>query len=473
MFINEILYLKCCMSKKDLLVEDESQYIQEAFEKKLAFSIEEESFEEARNIIAEAHIADLAAFLNRATSNQKVKVLSLLAEERVSDLIIELDVTVIESIIEIIGDDRSAKILDELDIDDAIYVLDALDEEDIKYSIIKLLKAKKQKELKEGLSYPEGSAGRLMQKEFISVPENWTIAQTIKYIQEKQDKGDIPEVFYEVFVTNSKLIPIGSIPLSILVIKPENLAVKEVMQIELKLVQTHLDEEDVSYLFKKYSLVTVPVVNKNNRLVGVITLGDAMEVIDKHAEENIMHMGGIIEDDIHLNIIEVIKGRFPWLLISLITATICSLVVNFFHDTIQQAVILSAIMPIVSGISGNAGTQTMTVTVLSLSSKDLTALNITRVIMKQIISCSCNGFILAIFGGLILGVLHNNATLSFIFGLAVTFNFALAGFLGSIIPIMLNRTGFDPAIASPVFVTTLIDILSFAIFLSLATKLLI
>ncbi len=217
----------------------------------------------------------------------------------------------------------------------------------------------------------------------------------------------------------------------------------------------------------------MPVVTKHNRLVGVITLGDAMEVIDKHAEENIMHMGGVREDDVHLSLFEVIKSRFPWLLVSLITATICSLVVNFFHDTIQQAVILSAIMPIVSGISGNAGTQTMTVTVLSLSSKELTALNITRVVMKQIISCGCNGLALAIFGGLILGLLHHNIILSFIFGLAVTINFALAGFLGSVIPIVLNRMGFDPAIASPVFVTTLIDILSFGIFLSLATQLLI
>lgn len=460
------------MAKKELLIEDPLQYSQEAFEKLLAASLEQRKFEEAKNIIAQSHIADLAGFLNRSSSNQKAKVLKLLTESQISNLIIELDVTVIENVIEMIGNKKSVKIIDDLDIDDAIYVLDSLEEE-LKYSIIKYLKPKKQKELNEGLSHPEGSAGRLMQKEFISVPETWTIAQTIDHIQSKQDKNDIPEVFYEVFVTNTKLSPIGSIPLSVLMTKPKELIVSKVMQHEVKSVKTYLDEEDVSHLFKKYSLVTVPVVNKNNRLVGVITIGDAMEVIDKHAEEDIMHMGGVIEDDIHLNLIEVIKGRFPWLLMSLITATICSLVVNFFHDTIQQAVILSAIMPIVSGISGNAGTQTMTVTVLSLSSKELTALNITRVIMKQIISCSFNGFILAILGGMMLWFLHGNSTLSFIFGLAVTLNFALAGFLGSIIPIVLNRSGFDPAISSPVFVTTLIDILSFGIFLSLATQLLI
>ena len=460
------------MSIKEQITQDHLQHSQEAFEKLLSLALEYENFSEAKNIISNSHIADLAGFFNRATSNQKEKVLNIVDDNQLSHLIIELDETVIEIIIEMIGIKKAAKIIDLLDIDDAIYVLDSL-EDDLEHDILKHLKSKKQKELNEGLAYPEGSAGRLMQKKFISVPEFWTIGQTIDHIQSKQDQNVLPEVFYEIFVTNPKFSPIGSVPLSSLVAKPRDILISSIMQHEITSVKTDLDEEEVSYLFKKYSFVTVPVVTKHNRLVGVVTLGDAMEVIDKHAEENIMHMGGVREDDVHLSLIEVIKSRFPWLLISLITATMCSLVVNFFHDTIQQAVILSAIMPIVSGISGNAGTQTMTVTVLSLSSKELTALNITRVVMKQIISCSCNGLVLAIFGGLILGALHGNMTLSFIFGLAVTINFALAGFLGSVIPIFLNKSGFDPAVASPVFVTTLIDILSFGIFLSLATQLLI
>lgn len=460
------------ISKKETSFINLPEYSQEEFEKNLVHYIECDDFEKVKHIIEKFHIADLAGFLNRASSNQKAKVLNIISEEQIRDLLIEVDVSVVEKIIGMMGENKSAKILELLDIDDAIYVLDALEEE-AKHSIIKHLGSKKQKELNEGLSYPEGSAGRLMQKNFISVPDHWTIDDVIKYVQNKQEKDKIPEIFYEVIVTNSKLTPIGSVPLNILITKPKDSLIKNVMQHEIKSVKTDLDEEEVSYLFKKYGFVTVPVVNKNNRLMGMITLADAMEVIDKHAEEDIMHMGGVIEDDIHWNLIEVIKGRFPWLLISLITATICSFVVNFFHDTIQQAVILSAIMPIVSGISGNAGTQTMTVTVLSISSKELTALNITRVIIKQIISCSCNGLILAIIGGVLLGMMHNNLILGGIFGLAVTINFALAGFLGSIIPIVLNKLEFDPAIASPVFVTTLIDILSFGIFLSLATKLLV
>ena len=452
------------MNLKEQIITDYPQHSQEAFEKLLAEALEHDHFEEANNIIANAHIADLAGFFNRATSNLKEKVLNILNDNQISQLIIELDESVIQTIIKMIGNKKAAKIIDYLDIDDAIYVLDSLEDE-LEHDILKHLKSKKQKELNEGLSYPEGSAGRLMQKKFISVPEYWTIGQTIDYIQSKQEQNELPEIFYEIFVTNPKFSPIGSVPLSILIAKPREITINSIMEHEFTSVKTDLDEEEVSYLFKKYSFVTVPVVTKHNRLVGVVTLGDAMEVIDKHAEENIMHMGGVREDDVHLSLVEVIKSRFPWLLVSLLTATICSLVVNFFHDTIQQAVILSAIMPIVSGISGNAGTQTMTVTVLSLSSKELTALNITRVVMKQIISCSCNGLVLAILGGAILGILHHNATLSFVFGLAVTINFALA--------IIINRANFDPAIASPVFVTTLIDILSFAIFLSLATQLLI
>lgn len=454
------------------ILSDDLQTNQEAFEKLLVSALDEDDVNKVKASIDDAHIADLAGFLNRANYDQKEKVLDILSDEQLSELIIELDEAIIQTIIEMLDSKKTARIIELLDIDDAIYVLDAL-EDDLEYDILRSLKSKKQKELNEGLSYPEGSAGRLMQKNFISVPENWSVKHALDFIQKEQDPTDISEVFYEVYVVNQKNVPLGIVPISMLITKSSNLLLKDIMNKEFKSVKTDLDEEEISYLFKKYSLVTVPVITKHNKLVGAITLADAMEIIDKKAEDNIMHMGGVREDDVHLNLIEVIKGRFPWLLISLITATLCSLVVNLFHDTIQQAVILSAIMPIVSGISGNAGTQTMTVTVLSLSSKEITALNITRVIMKQIISCGFNGLALAIFGGIFLSILHGNIILSLIFGLAVLINFVLAGFLGSVIPIFINKIGFDPAIASPVFVTTLIDILSFAIFLSLAAKLLI
>lgn len=449
-------------------IEENHTARQEAFEKLLDVALENNYFDEAKRIITNAHIADLAGFLNRTTHDQKETLLKILDESQISNLIIELDISVIPIVIEIIGNEKAARIIDELDVDDAIYVLDSL-EDGQDTAILSCLKGKSQKDLKEGLSYPEGSAGRLMQKKFISVPEYWTVGKAIEYMQTKQET---PEVFYDIFVTDPKFTPVGSIPLSDLITKPKDTVISNIMNAKLHPVRTDLDEDEVSYLFKKYGLITMPVVNKYDRLVGVITLGDAMEIIDKNAEENIMHMGGVREDDVYLNVIEVIKSRFPWLLVSLIAATICSLVVNFFHSTIQQVVILSAIMPIVAGISGNAGTQTMTVTVLSLSSKELTALNITRVVLKQIISCGCNGLMLAVLGGILLGILYQNAMLSFSFGLAVIISFSLAGFFGSIIPIFLNKNGFDPAIASPVFVTTLTDMLSFAVFLSLSAKLL-
>lgn len=451
------------------LSEEANQKRQDAFEKLLDTALENNFFEEAKGLIENSHIADLADFIERTTQSQKEKILNLLDIQKMSQVVIELSPGVIPIIIDMLEAEKSAKIIDNLDVDDAIYVLDAL--EDIQEAeIIKHLKGKTQKELKEGLAYPEGSAGRIMQKKFISFPEYWSVKQAIEFLQAKED---LPDTFYEIFVTDPKFSPIGSIALSDLITKPSDTIVSKIMEEKLHLVHTNVDEDEISYMFKKYGFVTVPVVNKHNRLVGVITIDDAMEVIEKNAEENIMHMGGVQEDDVHFNLLEIIKSRFPWLLVSLFATTICSLVVNMFHDTIQQAVILSAIMPIVAGISGNAGTQTMTVTVLSLSSKELSSLNITRVILKQIISCSCNGIVLAVLGGAILGVLYNNFLLSMIFGLAVVINFALAGFFGAIIPIMLNRTGFDPAISSPVFVTTLTDILSFGVFLGLSAKLLL
>lgn len=458
------------MSKNtDSIIEDSSQTKQDAFEKLLDTALEHNFIEEARQLIENSHIADLADFIDRTTFSQKEKILSILDTKKLTQVIIELDLGVIPTIVEMLGAEKSAIVIDALDVDDAIYVLETLDE-DQEAQIIKHLKGKTQKELKEGLAYPEGSAGRIMQKKFVSVPEYWTVNQAIEYLQNRKD---IPETFYEIFVTDPKLTPIGSIALSDLITKPVDTVVCKIMTQKIHSIPTNLDEDEVSYLFKKYGFVSAPVVNRHNRLVGVLTIDDAMEVIEKNAEENIMHMGGVQEDDVHFNLLEIIKSRFPWLVVSLFAATICSLVVNMFHDTIQHAVILSAIMPIVAGISGNAGTQTMTVTVLSLSSKELSSLNITRVILKQIISCGCNGIMLASLGGAILGILYNNFLLSIIFGLAVVINFALAGFFGAVIPIMLNRSGFDPAVSSPVFVTTLTDILSFAIFLGLSTKLLV
>lgn len=460
------------MFEEEQKIEENSQYNQknqDNFEKLLDHALAEGFLEEAKVIIDESHVADLADFLDRTTTQQKEDILSLVSEDKLSQLIIELDITVIPKIIAMLGVKRASEVINSIDVSEAIYILDLL-EDDLNYDILDCLDPVKRKEITEGLSYPEESAGRLMQRNFISVPEYWTIGQAIDYLQSKES---FCEIFYEVFITDPKFKPIGSVPLSILIANKRDIIIKSVMNDDIKSVETNLEEQEVSYLFRKYSFVSVPVVNKHNRLVGVITLADAFDIMEKYAEENIMHMGGVQEDDIYLNLIEVIKSRFPWLLISLLAATVCSLVVNLFQDTIQQVVILSAIMPIVAGISGNAGTQTMTVTVISLSSKELTAINITRVILKQIISCSCNGMVLALLGGFILWALHNNISLSVIFGLAVTINFALAGFLGSVIPIILNRAGFDPAIASPVFVTTLTDILSFAIFLSLATMLLI
>jgi magnesium transporter len=460
------------MKITEQIIDEPMQHNQEAFERLLSVSLEHDYFAEAKDLIAEAHIADLAGFLSGATSSQKVKVLGIIDEEKTGELLTELDDSVIPIIVEMIGYEKAAKIIDTLDVDEAIYILDSL-EDDLDQVILKFLKGKSKKELKEGLSYPEGSAGRLMQKKFVSVSENWDIGQTIDYIQKRQKQDSLPEIFYEVFITDSKLTPIGSAPLSALVAGSRDLKVIEVMKSEIKSVRTNLDEEEVSYLFKKYGFITVPVVNKANKIVGAITLEDAVDVIENLAEETSMHMGGVREDDVHFDLIEVIKSRFPWLLISLIAATACSLVVTYFQGTIQQVVILSAIMPIVAGISGNAGTQTMTITVLSLSSKELTALNITRVVLKQIISCSLNGAMIAFLGGIILMLLHGNYLLSVVFGIAVTINFALAGFFGSVIPIILNKNGFDPAIASPVFVTTLTDTLSFGIFLVLATKILL
>lgn len=457
--------------KKDIF-DITAEHNQEAFEKMLAIALAGNDQEKSKAIIKAAHIADLAGFLNHCNQEQKQIIIKFLDQQQLKNLIVELDANIISDVIELIGHDTACKIINSLDVDDAIYVLDSL-EDGLDQVILNNLKGSIREELKEGLSFPEGSVGRLMQRKMISVPDHWTINKTLEYIRKKQNSEQCPEVFYEIFVTNKSNSPIGSVALSVLIAKPMQVLVSEVMQKAISPIKTDLNEEEVAYLFKKYGFISLPVVNRHNRLVGVVTLDDAFELMNKQAEENIIHMGGVGEDDVHLDFIEVIKSRLPWLIVSLFAAIICSLVVDLFHNTIQSAVILSSIMPIVAAISGNAGTQTMTVTVLSISSKELTSLNIKRVVLKQISSCCFNGLLVATLGGVILGIIHHNMILSLVFALAVVLNFTLAGLFGSTIPIILNKMKLDPAIASPVFVTTLSDILSFAIFLGLATKLLI
>jgi magnesium transporter len=420
----------------------------------------------AYELINSLHIADLADLLDKLSKDERERLFDLIRDSIDPLLLAEIrNVSIKEDIIKYLGTKKIAELICLLEMDDTVSVLVDLDES-LKSSIIFHLDAVKKKELEELLAYPENSVGRIMHKNFVVAPEHWSVGETIDHIRKR---GDLPHDFYKIFVIDTKYKPIAFVTLGALMHHPNHKLIKEVMETNLKVISTDLDQEEMSFFFKQYGYVSLPVVSKAGRLVGAVTIDDAVEVIEKEAEEDIMHMGGIHESDIHLNVLDIVTSRFPWLFINLLTASIVALVIKFFEGTIQNIIVLATLMPVVASLGGNAGTQTMTVSVVGLVSKDLTTLNYFRVILRQIFACALNGILMAVIGGIMIYLWNHDLSLSLIFALSIIVNFSLAGLFGSSIPILIHRIGLDPAIASPIFLTTLTDIFGFLTFLGLAT----
>jgi magnesium transporter len=422
----------------------------------------------AKELLDSLHIADLADLIEKAHSDDIINKIIDIIKPINPMLLVEIQtISIKEDIIDYLGFELSAKIISELEIDDSFSILIDLDEK-ITNIIIDNMDDDKKQAIHELFSYPENSAGRIMQKKFVAVAENFTVSQAIKYIQ---NNASLPKDLYEVFIIDSKHRPTGYVSLGALLSSKSSQTLKEIQKTEMKIINTNLDQEEMSYQFKQYGLISAPVVNKIGRLVGVVTIEDAVLVMEKEAEEDLMFIGGIREADFHLQIIEIVKSRFPWLCMNLFTASLAAFVINQFVDTIEKTVILAAIMPIVASLGGNAGTQTMTVSLLGLSSKDITAINSLRIIIKQAIACLINGVLIAFIGGIILYFWRHEVYLSVVFAISTVINFVFAGFFGSAIPILIKRLGIDPAVASPIFLTTLTDILGFVTFLGFASYL--
>ena len=437
----------------------------EKLDKVIIESIVNNRLDKLSVFIKTIHIADLADLIDRLPIDARESLIITMEDSIPAELLVEIEnISILESIIRHLGIHKVSKLISQLDIDDAISVLVDLDEE-TKNKIIANVDEAQRKELYELFSYPENSVGRIMQKKFVAVPDNWHVGQIIDFV--KQSKN-IPKEFYEVFVVDNKYRPIGYANLASILQHKREILINEIIRTDMKVIDVNVDQEEVSFLFRQYGLISVPVVNKMGRLVGAITYDDALEVIEKEAEEDIMHMGGVNETDFHDEILEIVKARFPWLFINLLTATLAALVISLFEDTIHNIVLLAAIFPIVASMGGNAGTQTMTVSVVALSTKELGAINAGRVIGKQIIACTLSGILVATIGSIFMYIWHQNLYLSAVFAGSLIVNFALAGFFGSSIPIFIHKIGLDPAIASPIFLTALTDICGSFTFLALA-----
>ena len=415
------------------------------------------------------HSADIADVFEQLNDNHRKLLTSLIGSRMEPDVLSELDDSTLDDVITEMDDKDVARAVSQMESDDAVHVLEDMDENEQR-KIIDALPDKDRLIVKEGLSYPEDSAGRLLQKNLVSVPGLWTVGAVIDYFLIEEN---LPDEFYEVFIVDPMHHPIGTAALNKIVRSDRDKKISEIMEKEPTLVRVDTDQEEVAYLFRQYDLTSMGVIDDGGRLIGVITFDDVVDVIEEEAEEDLMLMSGIQETDITESVFVASKNRVTWLIVNLGTAILASMVIAMFDATINQMVALAVLMPIVASMGGNAGTQTMTVTVRAIATRELTATNMKRIIFREFSIALLNGVIIAILIGGLSWVWFDNTLLGLVMGVAMIVNMIMAGLAGILIPITLDKVNIDPALASSIFVTTITDVIGFFAFLGLASQVLI
>jgi magnesium transporter len=427
-------------------------------------ALDSRDLDQVEALVVPLHAADMADLLEMVDADERRLIVDVLRPEIDPDILVELDETTRDEILDILSTDELAVAVTELDSDDAMYLVEDLGEDD-KRELLAAVPDEERAELEAGLGYPENSAGRLMQRELVAVHAYWTVGRVIDHLRSAED---LPDEFYDIFVVDARRQPVGFVPLSRAMRAKRPVLVRDIMEADLKVVQAEMDQEDVAYAFHQYDLVSAPVVDEGGALIGVITVDDVVAVIEEEAEEDILRLGGVIETDIHEPAWTTSRRRFTWLLVNLMTAVAASAVIGLFDATIEQMVALAVLMPIVASMGGNAGTQTLTVTVRALATKDVSAANAGRLVGKEGMVGLANGAIFAVITGVVVFVWFGDVRLGGVIGGAMVVNMVVAGLAGILIPLGLDRMGIDPAIAATVFLTTVTDVVGFFIFLGLA-----
>ncbi|TNE39049.1 MAG: magnesium transporter [Alphaproteobacteria bacterium] len=428
-------------------------------------ALEEENFPYVQETLEDWHSADLADLIEQLKPKLRAPFFQAMEGQITPDVYSDLDENVRDELVEEMEPAEIAAFVSALELDDAVDVLEDLGESE-QQEVLKEIPADERAALEEGLSYGEDTAGRLMQRNLIAVPEYWNIGQTIDYMR---DTEDLPNEFYEIFVVDPRHHPIGTIPLNRAMRNKRPVAIRDIMDTEQRLIPVDMDQEDVAYLFQQYRLTSAAVINSDGALIGVITVDDIVDVINEEAEEDILRLGGVSEDDLFGSILSTSRARFPWLFVNLLTAIAASIAIGFFDATLEAIIALAVLMPIVASMGGNAGTQTLTVAVRAIATKELTSANMMRILSKEISVALVNGAVFAVLVGVIAWLWFGQAKIGGIIAVAMIVNIFVAGIFGMLVPVTLDRLKVDPAIASSVFVTTVTDIVGFVSFLGLAT----
>ena len=415
------------------------------------------------NSFREMHPSDAADIIEHLNESDRENLIKLNNFRIDPQVFVELNESIQTEIIKYLSTDSIVYILKNLESDDSIKIIENLNDEN-KNEILSSLPPKDRFVLLESLSYPEDSAARIMQREFTAIPSNWSVGQTIDYLRENKD---LPEEFLEIFVVDNEFKPIGTVPSSKVLRTSRDAKMDSIMNESQLSIPVDMDREEVGHLFENYNLNSACVVDKNNKLVGMITSDDVLTVLKEEAEEDALRLAGVGDEEITDGVLKKTKRRFNWLLLNLFTAFLATWVISIFGATIEQMVALAFLMPIVASMGGNAGMQTLAVTIRTIATNELTKNNFTQNILKEFLIGILNGIIFAIISAIIVQLWFNDIQLSFIISISMVLNMIVAGLFGILVPITLKKFNIDPAIAFSVFVTTITDVIGFLSFLGI------
>ena len=422
------------------------------------------------NFVKNLHNADIAEIIQNFDDESRLKFILKVKNYFDPEILTYLNESIRDEIIEQLDIKQLASNASALDVDDAVDVIEDLEESDKEVFLDNISESEREL-IKEGLNYPEDSAGRLMQREFVSIDLDWNVGDAIDFL--RKNKDDLPEDFYEIYLLNKSKKISGIVPLGRLMGSKRSTPLEAIKNKITRTINVLTDQEEVAFQFNKYAMVSAPVINNNEEVIGSITVDDVVDVIEEEREEDILKLGGVGQADIYDAVIDTTKSRFSWLLVNLLTAVIASIVIGFFQASIEKVVALAVLMPIVASMGGNAGTQTLTVSVRALAMKELTTSNAFKIIAKETLVGGINGIIFAIIIGLLSSYWFEDYLLGIVIAMAMIINLLIAGMAGILIPITLNKFKVDPALASGVILTTITDVFGFLSFLGLASILLL
>ena len=417
------------------------------------------------------HPADIADLLEQINSYDRSRLVRLYDREFDGEILSELDEGLREEVISILRPQVLTQAVREMDSDDVVDLVEDMEGEQ-QEAILDALEEVDRAAVEQALSYPEYSAGRLMQREVVMAPEHWTVGEAIDYLRATPE-DELPDQFYHIVMVDPRLHPIGNVTLGKLMRSKRETKLNDLLEETFQVIPATQDESDVAYAFNQYHLISAPVVDDEGRLIGVITIDDAMVVLDEEHEEDILRLAGVGEGSLSDSVTDTVKQRIPWLAVNLCTANLAALVISYFEEGLSQIVALAILMPIVASMGGNAGTQSLTVAVRALATKDLTGANVWRVIRREALVGILNGVTFACIMGVVGFLWFGSVGLGAVIAAAMVINMLVAAVAGTVVPVMLDRLGVDPALASGTFVMTVTDVVGFFVFLGLGVSVLL